>query len=241
MKPTVRGHNPISPEDDAAATSTGDNLYIRLPTQQKLRRVRDTMYEDPGNPFSITPDSPQTVLPPPRDSGFYFDDDYLDSNPGPWNTVMDNEETWNHNKNGSLAVPTPNEEHLSYLSDPFDLASIADATPDATRSSSLDSDQIILHAPVPLRRATPTLVRNTRRSMSVDIGFLPPSTYMADGESSWRERPEQRRSLSEDDAAYRFHYSSASGTAFTAGAAGDPRRDSEFYRFYDEVLAEYAS
>jgi len=231
-KPKVKGHNPISPEDDVAATTAGNSLYIKPPGQHRLRKVRETLYKDPGNPFSPSDVSPPS-LPPPRDSGFYFSDDY----PGPWSFAEDHDTS----RNGSPAVPKINEEHLSLLSDPFDLASLADAT----SSSSLDSGPPVLHAPVPIRRGTPTIVRDTlRRSMSVDIGFLPPFTYGEDEQNlSWDHRPEQRRSVSDGQSSeYRFNFPSASGTAFTAGAGTrDQRRDSEFYRFYDEVVAEYAS
>lgn len=240
-RPKVKGHNPVTPEDDVAATAAGNSLYIKLANQHKLRKVRETLYEGPGNPFAIPQQSSPPPVPLPRVSGFYFDDDYLDNNPGPWNLVKDDRLSSNDH-NGSLALPRANEEHLSLLSDPFDLASIADATPEATRSSSIASEQVILHAPAPLRRGTPTIVRDTlRRSMSVDIGFLPSFTYGEASNLSLNSRPEQRRSISDSEQEYYFPFPSASGTASTPGAAKDQRRDSEFYRFYDEVLAEYAS
>jgi hypothetical protein len=43
---------------------TTDQKYMRLPTRKKILRIRDTIYEDPGNPFSeeSKPVSPYTII-----------------------------------------------------------------------------------------------------------------------------------------------------------------------------------
>ena len=42
---------------------TADQKYMKLPTRKKILRIRDTIYEDPGNPFSeeSIPASPYTL------------------------------------------------------------------------------------------------------------------------------------------------------------------------------------
>ena len=79
--------------------------------------------------------------------------------------------------------------------------------------------------------------------MSVDNGFLPPSVFGAEEHVGfWHDRSEPGRAIFENQTtSLNGRFPSASGTAFTTGAARDSWRDSEFYRFYDEVLAEYAS
>ena len=51
-----------------------DQKYMKLPARKKILRIRDTIYEDPGNPFAnegadgvspMTTLSDQTSLPPP--------------------------------------------------------------------------------------------------------------------------------------------------------------------------------
>lgn len=181
-----KGHNPKSPEDDAK----GVDLYMRLP-HHRLRKVRETMYEDPGNPFDFEryENTPLSYTAHVEDTG--------------WET--DDSETW----------PLPNTEitHTSHraerdivsvFSDPFDLVNV-------------QTD-----------RETWSSFGSNRRSMSVDIGFLPMHGMIegrrpSDFETSW---PLPIPTL---------HIQHPSGTLFTM----DSKRDTKFYDFYDDLLAEY--
>lgn len=180
-----KGHNPKSPED-----AKGVDLYMRLP-HHRLRRVRETMYEDPGNPFDF-----ESFDEPPLASTSYIED-------AAWET--DDSETW----------PLPNIEItqtslraerdiVSVFSDPFDLVNVQT---DRDTWSSFGSN---------------------RRSMSVDIGFLPMQGMIerrrpSDFETSW---PLPIPTL---------HIQHPSGTLFTT----ESKRDTKFYDFYDDLLAEY--
>jgi hypothetical protein len=181
-----KGHNPKSPEDDAR----GGDLYMFLPSN-RLRKVRETMYEDPGNPFDF-----ESFEDPPLPSIEHIED-------AGWET--DNSETWP--LPGPEIAPTSSRAERdipSVFSDPFDLVN---AHTDRETWSSFGS---------------------TRRSMSVDIGFLPMQGMMegrrpSDVEPFW---PLPLPTL---------HIQHPSGTLFTT----DTRRDTRFYDFYDDLLAEY--
>jgi hypothetical protein len=97
---------------------------------------------------------------------------------------------------------------LSILSDPFDLVDVQ-------------------NGPVS-NRGTWSTFQSNRRSMSVDIGFLPilrskDEDNLFDNESI---RPDRIPTLQIEH---------PSGTIFTM----DSRRDTQFYDFYDDLLVEY--
>lgn len=101
-----KGHNPKSPEDDAK----GVDLYMRLPNQ-RLRRVRDTMYEDPGNPFDFESfeDPPLPYTAQVEDAGWETDDGEMWPLAGP--EVVQ-------------TSPRAEREIVSVFSDPFDLVNV---------------------------------------------------------------------------------------------------------------------
>lgn len=185
-----KGHNPKSPEDDAK----GGDLYIRLPTQHRLRKVRDTIYQDPGNPFDVE-DFASLPLPFTASQG-----------PVPgidWET--DNNEMWPF-PGAEVAQTSSRAERdiISVSSDPFDLVT---TNSDRETWSSFESD---------------------RRSMSVDIGFLPlQSTMEPQGSSDFDPFPPLHVPI--------LHVQHPSATLFTM----DTRRDTKFYDFYDDLLMEY--
>lgn len=189
----LKGHNPKSPEDDAK----GGDLYIHLPNQHRLHKVRDTMYDDPGNPFASEGfDLP--LLPTTRYGTEEFED-----------TDNDNDDEWesDHSDDGKPSN-RPEKEILSMLSDPFDLANV--------------------HAWVLLNRQTMRSSQSQRRSMSVDIGFMPNrgTTEQRDYYNFGQSPPKDLPSL---------HIQRPSGASNTV----DSKRDTKFYEFYDNVLAEY--
>lgn len=186
----TRGHNPKSPEDDA----NGGDLYIRLSTQKKLRKVRNTVYEDPGNPFDfgafdLSP-SPSTSQETPTE-GHTIDYEQSDQ--------------WADDPQPSYGAET---RMHSMLSNPFDL---------------LD-----LHNPANSQRDTLRPSRSNRRSTSVDISFMP------------ERRSKGRDETSDTDQHWPgdvplLHTKHPSGTIFTT----ESKRDTWFYDFYDDLLAEY--
>jgi hypothetical protein len=184
-----RGHNPTSPQDDAK----GGDLYIRLPSQNRIRKVRETIYADPGNPFAV--EEFDFSLPPSTT--------YVQNTNG----HADNSEPWRF-ENPETAQTSHRMDTLSILSDPFDLVNV---------QNGLVSN-----------RGSWSTFQSNRRSMSVDIGFLPilrskdqDDTF--DDESIW---PDNIPTLQIEH---------PSGTIFTM----DSRRDTRFYDFYDDLLAEY--
>ncbi|KAM0701202.1 hypothetical protein Q7P35_011563 [Cladosporium inversicolor] len=186
MVPRKKGHNPKSLEDDAK----GVDLYMRLP-HHRLRKVRETMYEDPGNPFDF-----KSFEDPPLLYTAYVED-------AGWET--DNSETWPLSEFEVVQTsPRAQRDILSLFSDPFDLVNVHT---DRETWSSFGSD---------------------RRSMSVDIGFLPMQGMMegrrpSDFELSW---PLSGPTI---------NVQHPSGTLFTM----DTKWGTKFYDFYDDLLAEY--
>lgn len=186
MAARKKGHNPKSPEDDAK----GVDLYMSLP-HHRLRKVRETMYEDPGNPFDF-----ENFDDPPPLSTEHVED-------AGWET--DNSETWPLSDPDVVQTSRrAQRDILSVFSDPFDLVNVY------------------------TDRETWSSFASNRRSMSVDIGFLPMQGMMegrrpSDSELSWPLN------------APTVYVQYPSGTLFTL----DTRRDTKFYDFYDDLLAEY--
>lgn len=187
-----KGHNPKSPEDD----SKGGDLYMHLPTQHRLRKVRNTIYSDPGNPFDT--EEPESSLLPSTT--------YVQTKSGD----TDNSESWQPtDPEVTRASHKMEQDKLSMFSDPFDLVDV--------RTGSVSN------------RGTWSTFQSNRRSMSVDIGFLPTQKMM------------EQYSMSESgpiwppDNIPTLHVQHPSGALFTT----DTRRDTRFYDFYDDLLAEY--
>lgn len=162
-----------------------------LPSHHRLRKVRETMYEDPGNPFNFESfeDPPLPLVEHVEDFG--------------WET--DISETWP--LPGPEIIQTSSRAErdiISVFSDPFDLVN---AHTDRKIWTSFESN---------------------RQSMSVDIGFLPIQGLIegrrpSDVEPFW---PLPVPTL---------HIQHPSGAVCTT----DTRRDTNFYDFYDELLAAY--
>jgi hypothetical protein len=184
-----KGHNPTSPEDDAR----GGDLYIRLPSQNRIREVRETIYADPGNPFAAEE----------------FDFSLLPSTTYVQNAAgdADNSESWRY-EDPKVAQASHRVDTLSIPSDPFDLVNAQNGFVS--------------------NRGTWSTVQSNRRSMSVDIGFLPmlrtnDQDDEFDNKSIWHDNIPT------------LQIEHLSGTIFTM----DSRRDTRFYDFYDDLLAEY--
>jgi hypothetical protein len=180
-------------------------LYIRLPAKKRLRKVRNTVYEDPGNPFDFGATNPRP-LPSTRQETLTDehtnDDDQWDS--------------WDEDEDDPEASHETESKMNNRLSNPFDLVEINpfDPVEEANRTYS--------------RRDILKPSRPNRRSMSVDIGFLP------------ARRSTQRNELSGTDDPWPgdvllLRTKHPSGTIFTT----ESKRDTKFYDFYDDLLAEY--
>lgn len=182
------GHIPKSPENDAE----GGILYIRLSSQKKLRKVRNTVYEDPGNPFEF--DAFDLALSSPTSQETLTDEN------------MSDHDQWNR--------WTGDDPNLSLK--------------DNSKMYSMPFDLIETHNPTDPRRDTLRPSRHNRRSMSVDIGFMPERRSMRRGESSDTDQywPGDVPLL---------HTRHLSGTISTT----ESKRDTRFYDFYNDLLAEY--
>jgi hypothetical protein len=179
-----KGHNPRSPEDDAR----GGDLYMRLP-QHRLRKFRETIYADPGNPFGFE-EFEDSLLP-------------TTANADKTRRETDSSTTWPFTDPKITQTSCRAEREInSVFSDPFDLANP-------------HSD-----------RGTWSSFGSNRRSMSVDIGFLPMQSILDHRRSSDTE-PHWPLNVPT------LHVQHPSGTVFTTN------RDSRFYDFYDDLLADY--
>lgn len=162
-----------------------------LPSHHRLRKVRETMYEDPGNPFDFESfeDPPLPLVEHVEDFG--------------WET--DISETWPLPGPEIIRTSSRAERDIiSVFSDPFGLVN---AHTDRKIWTSFESN---------------------RQSMSVDIGFLPIQGLIEGRRSSDVEPFWPLPVLT-------LHIQHPSGTLCTT----DTRRDTNFYDFYDELLAEY--
>jgi hypothetical protein len=88
-------------------------LYIRLPAKKRLRKVRNTVYEDPGNPFDFGATNPRP-LPSTRQETLTDehtnDDDQWDS--------------WDEDEDDPEASHETESKMNNRLSNPFDLVEI---------------------------------------------------------------------------------------------------------------------
>lgn len=158
------------------------------------------MYDDPGNPFASEGfDLP--LLPTTR---YEITESELTDNED--DDPFDEWES-DPSADGEPSKRAENEIY-SMLSDPFDLVNT--------------------HASVLLNRQTMRSSQSQRRSMSVDIGFMPHrgTTEQRNDYNFGQFPPENIPSL---------HIQRPSGGSITV----DPKRDTKFYGFYDSVLAEY--
>jgi hypothetical protein len=102
------------------------------------------------------------------------------------------------------------------LSNPFDLVEINPFDPAEERNRTYS------------RRDTLKASRPSRRSMSVDIGFMPTRSSIGRNDLSYNDQhwPSDVPLL---------HTKHPNGTIFTT----ESKRDTRFYDFYDNLLAEY--
>lgn len=210
-----KGHNPKSPEDDAK----GGDLYIKLPNQHRLRKVRNTIYGDPGNPFDF--DFDDTNAPFLLSNPFESAQDLHASKRQSW-------ESWEADHTDKKPSPRREEQVIpSMLSDPFDLVTVSD-----DRYSAQESQNLLdffananTHNPDAGPRES---AASHRRTLSIDIAFLPSYDENKDKETADIQRSEDRFMPT-------LHPRNSSGDLWAA----DTKRHTRFYDFYDDLLAEY--
>lgn len=202
--PRHKGHNPKSPEEDAK----GGNLYIRLSDQHRLRKVRNTLYEDPGNPFDSDAFEPPELS---TSTTISMSNDERTNNSTHW-------DHWEEESN-TVFRPRAEKEILSVLSDPFDLAT-TDVHDSVTPPEGFRTLRLSKTPPLDIRES----FSSERRTMSVDIGFLPMQDFVG-----------AHGAAVHTDHVSSCHVQHPSGTLFTTSS----KRDTEFYEFYGSLLAEY--
>lgn len=213
----MKGHNPKSPEDDAK----GGDLYIKLPNQHRLRKVRNTIYGDPGNPFAF--DFGETNAP-------LLPSNSYEPAQGSHGSNRQSRESWEADHTEDKPSPRREEQVIpSMLSDPFDLVTVSDDRYSAQESQNfLDffaNANANAHPPNEGSRDSTT---SHRRSLSIDIAFLP--TYEEERDKEITETQD-----AEVEVIPTLHAQHPSGDLFAA----DTKRHTGFYDFYDDLLAEY--
>lgn len=176
------------------------------------------MYGDPDNPFAEEPEHP---LPLPKNS---FSSASSEESSAPYS-----EEWQMASRHSRLRPPRPTTDMLSTISDPFDLAIMVETISNYVPSRESLEQKHFVFAPAPCRWGTPTVVKADRRSMSVDIVFSPTGNE----QYSPLDHPgEKRRSGSLPPLRVQPPRAETAATAKSS-------RDTAFYAFYDDVLADY--
>ncbi|KAK0943520.1 hypothetical protein LTR29_004897 [Friedmanniomyces endolithicus] len=183
--------------------------FMKVAAAKKLRKVRQTIYEDPGNPFKVAePTDEVPLLPIPFHPALQKSQSELKSR---------------------IETAKPGEHQL--LTD----SSFADAIESPVVLSVSESGisfVTTLHAPIPQRHVTPAMVKKAHRSVSVvaipwdaAVGTDPEGEYMAP-RAGWRRGSVPVSVSRVGDAA--VGYGEERGV-----------RDTQFYGFYDDLLPEY--
>lgn len=193
---------------------------MKLAGKRKLRKVRQTIYEDPGNPFAMDEHDDRTES---EISVFNM----------PFGAVL-------QDPIGPTRVGTPSrstsgsaKKHLPAMSmmQPGSVESLLSGKPfdDAVESPSVPPTPTnVVHAPTPQRHGTPTVIQNHRPSISVDVlsGQLTDENTPGDYVSTrghWRRDSPPYREASKRN----------------APPKRDNARDTRFYGFHDDILGDY--
>lgn len=191
---------------------------MKLAGTKRLRKVRNTIYQDPGNPFAV--DDPS------------LSQDQVSSSYGDYGSKYNGADHWKSQpgyrwQDTRLDV----DDKHSEPSEPWDLASTRDADTDSESSRSSPQSVAFVFAPTPQHATSMEPRHGDRRSMSVEISFLPSwIDQIADTDNVCELPPRGWRS----DSLPTLHIQPAGEIALRDG-----RRDTDFYAFYDDLLAEY--
>ncbi|KAK1818765.1 hypothetical protein LTR12_006815 [Friedmanniomyces endolithicus] len=185
--------------------------FMKVAAAKKLRKVRQTIYEDPGNPFDVADSTDQVPLLPI-----------------PFRPSLQKSQS----ELTSRIETAKSGKHRLLTGSPF-----ADAIESPVVLSVPKSGITFvttLHAPTPHRQVAPALVKKAHRSVSVvaipwdaAVGLDPEGEYVAP-RAGWR-----RGSVPVPV--------SGGGDGDVAARYGEERsvRDTQFYGFYDDLLPEY--
>jgi len=195
--------------------------YMRLAGKKKLRKLRQTIYEDPGNPFANDEgDEDVSIFTMPFRSGtgqsFHTLHDTTSSNSQP--AIASNK---------TLDRLSPRVFGVRNLlnGSPFEDAVESPAVPPIPRLSNEPNTPI--HVPIPKKQGTPTLMKQVQRSMSVAVE--PEEAYPEDSPSQYN--------------AFSTHWKSDSRQMHPDEGQGENRRteyrNTQFYGFYDDILEDY--
>lgn len=183
---------------------------MKLTGKHKLRRVRQTIYDDPGNPFESEGgdfkemnlfSTPFRATPPQRQDS--YNDRLLPGHVYQWPDGRTSQEP------GLLTGR------------PFDDAVESPAVLQAPSSAST------IYAPTPQRHGTPTLVREHRRSMSVAVI------------QEQRAVEELASEYTPPRAHWRRGSIPAHNVAPPVRTEQQEQRNTQFHGFYDDILQDY--
>ncbi|KAK0862807.1 hypothetical protein LTR87_016461 [Friedmanniomyces endolithicus] len=183
--------------------------FMKVAAAKKLRKVRQTIYEDPGNPFKVAEPTDEVPLLPI-----------------PFHPALQKSQS---ELNSKIETAKPGEHQLLTGS------SFADAIESPVVLSVPESGisfVTTLHAPMSQRQVTPAMVKKAHRSVSVvaipwdaAVGPDPEGEYVAP-RAGWR-RGSVPVSVS------------GGGDAAARHGEERSVRDTKFYGFYDDLLPEY--
>lgn len=195
--------------------------YMRLAGQKKMRKVRKTIYEDPGNPFTNADDHVEGEVSifnmpfqPSISDGLYA------VHSGSAKRSPSDSIHSNHPATGPI---TTNESTL-LSGRPFEDAVESPSVPASPRPPVTFPNTI--HAPTPLRRVTPPVIREHRQSSSTAVVMVASPDVVANGDKYVAPRAVWRRK------------------GLPRHRPRNPPRDEEvrntkFYGFYDDILLDY--
>ncbi|KAK3642318.1 hypothetical protein LTR56_010895 [Elasticomyces elasticus] len=178
---------------EADNTEQDSPPFMRVAASHKLRKVRQTIYEDPGNPFTTTPPSDTEVS--------------LFSIPFHQPTFT--------NEQGEPELKLPRDRQL-LTGSPFDDAIESPLVPRVPNSDL--TFVTTLHAPIPQRQITAAMVKKAHRSTSI-VAVPEDADEYVPARAGWRRGsvPVQRPAKDERK----------------------EKRDTIFYRFWDDLLPDY--
>lgn len=185
---------------------------MKLAGKKKLRKVRQTVYESPGNPFADDEEQEGiSVFTMPFRPPVY-----------PLDTVREGSPSRSPCDRAARAPARPAGQMSLLNGSPFE---------DAIESPAVAQSPVALpsaiHAPAPQRHGTPTLIKEHRSSMSVTVitenlaaqesesEYVSPRTLWQPGSEPSKQPPQGKKGVREE------------------------ARNTKFYGFYDDILQDY--
>jgi hypothetical protein len=226
--------------------------FMKLAGQKKMIRLRQTVYEDPGNPYSMNPfadedpmlDYPALKMPFPAPIEEAMDTAFQIRREQNFVDIDGTKPAYKAAPPWPGAVPKPTQR-LLLAGDPFKDAVRCPGSPKHTSPSAAQAVANALQITPLQRKATQELIDDRIRSMSVSIVEEPGTVAqvpLLSPQMSQLSLSPARSSFSDSTA------STASSPRFlqVPGTPGAPpprrrnvARDSRFYGFYDDILEHY--